>query len=145
MRSKLLHEVDALKTYALIFDTGDLVIRELTAFARNLRLGGSQFTAFGGFQDAMLGYFEPDRKDYKKIPIREQVEVLSLVGDVAQDDGDERVIHAHAVLGRSDGTALGGYLLEAHVRPTLELILVEAPGILRRHKDDKTGLALIRI
>ena len=49
------------------------------------------------------------------------------------------------VLGKSDGAALGGHLLEAHVRPTLEVTLVESPKHLRRKHDQETGLALIRL
>jgi predicted DNA-binding protein with PD1-like motif len=116
----------------------------LVAFARENRLGGSRFTAIGAFRDVTLGYFDWDSKSYKKIPVAEQVEVLSLVGDVALKDGDPNV-HAHVVVGRSDGTTRGGHLVEAHVRPTLEVILTESPEHLRKQVDEETGLALIRL
>ena len=78
------------------------------------------------------------------MPSREQVEVLSLIGDVALKD-DAPQVHAHVVVGRSDGTTLGGHLVEARVRPTLEVILVETPEHLRKEVDPETGLALIRL
>jgi predicted DNA-binding protein with PD1-like motif len=77
--------------------------------------------------------------------VREQVEVVSLVGDVAQGDKGEPKVHAHVVLGKSDGTAWPGHLLEARVRPTLELILTESPLHLQRQHDPASGLALIRL
>jgi predicted DNA-binding protein with PD1-like motif len=80
----------------------------------------------------------------KCIAVGEQVEVLSLVGDIALD-GDEPKVHAHAVLGRRDGSTVGGHLLEAHVRPTLEVVLVESPAYLRRLHDAASGIALIRL
>ena len=83
-------------------------------------------------------------KDYQKIPVHEQVEVLSLVGDIALSKGEPQV-HAHVVIGKADGTAHGGHLIEAHVRPTLEVILVEVPKHLQRQPDPETGLALIRL
>jgi uncharacterized protein len=144
MRSKLLHE-SGQKTYALIFQTGDEVMSNLKAFAQDYRQGSSHFTGIGAFQDVMLGYFNWEKKDYQKIPVSEQVEVVSLVGDIAQGEGGEPVVHAHVVLGKSDGTALGGHLLEAQVRPTLELMLVESPQHLQRKYDPGTGLALIRL
>jgi uncharacterized protein len=52
-------------------------------------------------------------------------------------------VHAHVVLGRSDGTALGGHLLEVHVWPTLEVVLDESPAHLRKRSDPETGPALI--
>src|SRR5688500_1606786 len=116
MKSKLLAENGA-KTFALVFDTGDEVITELTAFAKQERLGESHFTGIGAFSAVVVGYFDWQRKDYDRIPIREQVEVLSLAGDIALDRGEPKV-HAHVVLGKHDGTAHGGHLLEAHVRPT---------------------------
>ena len=145
MKSKLLHESDGQKTYALVFETGDEVMSSLQAFARDNQLGGSHFTAIGAFQDATLGYFDWTKKDYKRIPVREQVEVVSLVGDVAEGERGEPQIHAHVVLGKSDGAALGGHLVEAHVRPTLEVTLIESPNHLRRKHDQETGLALIRL
>lgn len=145
MRSKLLHESDGQKTYALIFDTGDDVMSNLKRFAVDHDLGGSHFTAIGAFESVTLGYFDWASKDYKRIPIREQVEVVSLVGDVAEDEQGESKVHCHVVLGRSDGTALGGHLLEAKVRPTLEVMLVESPRHLHRKHDPESGLALIRL
>jgi predicted DNA-binding protein with PD1-like motif len=74
--------------------------------------------------------------------VEEQVEVLSLVGDIALEGGQPRV-HAHVVVGKRDGTAHGGHLLDARVRPTLEVILVQPPAHLRRRYDPDSRLALI--
>jgi len=145
MKSKLLHESDGQKTYALIFETGDEVMNGLKTFAQEQQLTASHFTAIGAFQDVNLGYFDWSKKDYKRIPVREQVEVVSLVGDVAKDERGQPKTHAHVVLGKSDGTALGGHLLEGHVRPTLEVMLVESPQSLQRRYDPESGLALIRV
>jgi hypothetical protein len=90
-----------------------------------------------------LGYFDWERKDYERSDYHEQVEVLSLLGDIALD-GDKPRVHAHAVLGRRGSSTLGGHLLDARVRPTLELILTETPAHLRRFHDPESGIALIR-
>ena len=141
MKSTLLDATGA-RTWALIFDKGDEPVTELTAFAKTEKLGGAHFTAIGAFSEVTLGYFDRTARDYKKIPLREQVEVLSLIGDVALDRGEPKV-HAHVVVGRADGEARGGHLLEAHVWPTLEVVLVESPRHLRKRHDPETGLALI--
>lgn len=143
MKAQLIQEQGG-KTYALVFATGDEVLAGLTDFAKKNHLAGSHFTAIGAFQDVTLGYFDWDRKDYRKIPVAEQVEVLSLVGDIALDKGAPKV-HAHVVVGRADGSTRGGHLLEAHVRPTLEVILVESPRHLQRQYDPEAMLALIRL
>jgi uncharacterized protein len=142
MKSKLLHE-NGERTYALVFDKGDEVVAELQTFARRHGITAAHFTAIGAFSDVTLGYFAWERKDYVRIPIREQVEALTLAGDVAVEDGEPKV-HAHVVVGMRSGEARGGHLLEARVRPTLEVVLVESPAHLRKRHDPETGLALIR-
>lgn len=132
------------KTYAVIFETGDEVAAGLSEFAKEHRLKASHFTAIGAFQDITLGYFDWEQKDYRRIPVREQVEALSLIGDVALDQGVPKV-HAHVIVGKADGTVLGGHLLEAHVRPTLEVMIVESPSVLRKSYDPLSKLDLIRV
>ena len=134
MKSKLIHEQNGESTYAVIFQTGDEAMSGLLAFSRQNNLGAGHFTAIGAFSDVTLGYFDWEAKDYKKIPINEQVEVLSLVGDVALKDGKPSV-HAHVFVGRSDGSTRGGHLISAHVRPTLEVIFVRSPAHLRKEHD----------
>jgi hypothetical protein len=143
MRSKLLN-ADPPITYAVVLDTGDEVIGELGKFVREQEVEAASLTAIGAFSRAVLGYFEWETKRYKKIPVGEQVEVLSLLGDVAVGDQGP-TLHLHAVLGKADGSVVGGHLIEAYVRPTLEVILIQPPSYLRKRKDPETGLALIDI
>jgi len=130
------------KTFAVVLEKDDEVVGTLRRFASEQRLSGSRFTAIGAFRDVVLGFFDPAAKDYKRIAIKEQVEVLSLAGDITSD-GNEPTVHAHVVVGKSDGSAHGGHLLEAHVFPTLELMVTESPKHLHRRFDRETGLSLI--
>jgi len=132
------------QTFALIFDTGDEVVSGLVDFAKQKGLRGSHFTAIGAFRDVTLGYFEWDKKKYKRIAVNEQVEVLTLAGDIAVQDGAPQ-LHAHVVVGMADGSARGGHLVEGHVRPTLEVILSEEPLGMVREFDPASGLALIQV
>ena len=137
-------ESEAEKTYVLVFDSGDEVMAQFEQFAKQQRLGASHFTGLGAFSDAVLGFFDFDKKDYERIPIDEQVEVVSLVGDVTSEASGPKV-HAHVVVAKRDGTAHGGHLLRAHVRPTLEVVVTESPSHLHRETDAATGLALIKL
>jgi len=133
------------KTYALIFETGDEIASLLLQFSKDERLAGSSFKAIGALSHVKLGWFNWKTKKYEPaVALDEQVELLSLIGDVALKDGAPQV-HAHVVVGRSDGTAHGGHLLEARVRPTCELILTESPAHLRKKVDPALGIALIQI
>jgi uncharacterized protein len=141
MRSKLLN-ADPPITYAIGLETDEEVVETLTRFLATEEVNTASLTAIGAFRDAVLGYFDWQTKSYRKIPVDEQVEVLSLIGDVAVAEGQPS-LHVHSVLGRHDGSVVGGHLLEAHVRPTLEVILIQPPSYLRKRRDPETGLALI--
>lgn len=143
MKSTLLEERGA-KTYALVFDAGDEVVAEFDRFAAEHELSASHFTGLGAFSDAVLGFFDVEQRQYERVPIDEQVEVVSFVGDVTCDAKAQKV-HAHVVVAKRDGTAHGGHLLCAHVRPTLEVVVTESPTHLHRETDAATGLALIKI
>jgi uncharacterized protein len=132
------------KTYALIFETGDELATGLNQFAADQELAGSSLKAIGAFSSVKLAWFNWQTKKYQpSVVLHEQVELLSLVGDIALKDGKPQV-HAHLVIGKSDGTAHGGHLIEAHVRPTCEVILTESPQHLQKQIDPESGLALIR-
>ena len=128
-----------------ILKTGDEVMGSLQEFATKERIGGAQVTAIGALSSAKLAYFDWETKQYRPIPVEEQVEVASLVGDIALGPDQKPSVHVHAVLGRRDGTALAGHLLEARVRPTLEIIVTESPAHLCKAKDAESGLALVRL
>src|SRR5262245_36851583 len=142
MRSKLLHEAHGQRTFVVVFDTGDDVVPGLREFATQHRLQASHLTAIGAFSHVVLGYFDWQTKTYARVPVDEQVEVLSLAGNIVPKHGQPQ-LHAHVVVGKRDGTAHGGHLLEAGVRPTLEVIVVESPAHLRRTPNAESGLALI--
>jgi uncharacterized protein len=142
MKTALLAEHQGLRTFVLICETGDEAMQALTSFAAEQRLGGSHFTAIGAFSRAVVAYFEWPAKKYRHVSIDEQVEVLSLVGDVTLENEKPKV-HAHVVLGKANATAHGGHLIEGVVRPTLEVVITETPRHLQRRHDPASGLALI--
>jgi hypothetical protein len=142
MRSKLLERRDGAGTFALVFGENEEIERQLLDFAETQGIGGASLSAIGAFSAVTLGYFDREAKQYRRIPILEQVEVLSFAGNIARA-GDQPKLHAHIVVGKSDGSAHGGHFLDGRVWPTLEMILTETPEPLRRVHDAATGLALI--
>lgn len=129
------------KIHALIFSTGDEVIAGLREFAAREGIRAARLTGIGAFKSANLAYFDWESKSYRKLPVEEQVEVLILAGDLALREGKPEP-HVHVVLGRRDGSTRGGHLIQAIVRPTLEVI-VDTAGALERRFDVESGLPLI--
>ena len=142
MKAALLHEHAGFRTFALVLATGDEAVNAIASFAVERRLRATQFTAIGALSRVVVAYFDWPAREYRNIAIDEQVEVLSLIGDIALDHGKPKV-HAHVVIGKADATAHGGHLIEAHVRPTLEIVLTEMPQHLERRFDPASGLNLI--
>ena len=90
-----------------------------------------------------LGWFSwESKKSEPSVTLDEQVKLFSLIGDVALYQG-KPVVHAHAVIGRKNGAAHGGHLLEAHIRPTCEVVFTESPAHLQKYFDPESGLVLI--
>jgi uncharacterized protein len=130
MQSKLVAESAGQRTFVSILEPGEEAFSTILDFAGEQRLGAASLTALVAFS-------------YREIPVTQQCEVLSAIGDIAIDDGGKPSLHVHVVLGLSDGTTRGGHLLEGLVRPTLEVTLVETPVHLRRKKRPELGIALI--
>jgi predicted DNA-binding protein with PD1-like motif len=142
VKHKQVSQVDGLRTFVLVLDKGDEAFEQVTAFVREHDITAAGITGVGAGNEVTLGYFAPEIMDYRSTDFSEQLELLSLVGDVATKDG-EPTLHAHIVLGRKDSTTIGGHLKRFMVWPTLEVVLTETPATLRKKVDPETGLALI--
>lgn len=142
MKSKLLSQTEGRREWALIFEADDEVMAELNRFADSQRVTAAHFTGIGAFAMVTIGWFDLQQQSYQPIEIHEQVEVLSLIGDVAELKGKPSV-HAHVCVGKHDGSAHGGHLQQGYVRPTLELVINESPAHLRKSFRTEFGIALI--
>ncbi|MGY2003558.1 PPC domain-containing DNA-binding protein [Blastococcus sp. SYSU DS1024] len=130
-------------TYVVILDEGDDAVAALTSFAQEEQLSAAQVTAVGAFRRAVVGWFDRQTSDYRRVTVGQQCEVLSLIGDVALGTDGQPALHLHAVLGLADATTRGGHLLEGEVWPTLEVVVRESPAHLRKTMRPEIGLALI--
>jgi predicted DNA-binding protein with PD1-like motif len=134
------HDKD--RSFAVVLEPGEEATACLLKFAREQKIQAAQISAIGAFSRVVLGFFEFDRRDYRRIVLDEQVELVSLLGNLATD-GNEMKLHAHAVVANREGRAFGGHLLEGIVKPTLEAVAIDTPAHLRRRFDPATGLALL--
>lgn len=143
VQHRTLAGTDGQRMIVAVFDAGDEAVEGLGTLAGEEGLSAASFTAVGAFARATVGWYDLDRQEYRKNPVDEQVEVLSIVGDVALAEDGAPKVHAHAVLGLPDGSTRGGHLLHGIVRPTLEVVIRESPAELRKTFRPEFGLALI--
>lgn len=142
MKVKLVKDTPEEKVYAVIFYKGDDAMSGLTDFAIEHHIDDAHFTAIGAVNGATLAWLDPAAKIYHRIPVTEQAEVLSLIGDMTSFNG-KPLVHMHAVLGRQDGTTIGGHVFELDVNPTLEVIVTVNATPLKRKPDDASGMKVI--
>ena len=141
MQIKLIKDSPAEKVYAVIFYKGDEVLSGLTDFAIQHHVMDAHFTAIGATSGATLAWLDVTKKSYHRIAVSEQAEVLSLIGDVAAFDG-KPVVHMHAVLGKRDGSTVGGHVFELKVNPTLEVFVTVNSVELKKRPDDASGMGV---
>lgn len=142
MKVKLINSGEGPKQYAVIFSVGDEAYSGLLDFAQKYRVTSGHFTAIGALSSVVLGWFDPQKKMYLENPIAEQVEAVTMTGDFAMYQGKPS-LHTHIVVGRRDGTARGGHVIEAIVSPTLEVFVTVDPVPLHKKYDPSTDLTLI--
>jgi len=142
MQVQLMNDKEPTKQYAVILYQGDEAFSGLLEFAQKYHVTSAHFTAIGAVNGATLGWFDPQRKMYKKIPINGQHEVIGMSGDIALYQG-KPVVHTHMLVGNSDGTTQGGHVLAAYVSPTLEVMVTVDPVTMQKRFDPDTDLTLI--
>ena len=121
---------------------GEEVIKSLTDFSAKNKISLASFSGIGAVQKAEIGFYELKNKKYLWKKINEEMEVLSIIGNVSSLD-KKPFIHAHIVLADRNFRAYGGHLKEAVVGATLEIVLLKVKGKVERKFDEEIGLNLM--
>jgi predicted DNA-binding protein with PD1-like motif len=114
------------RNFMLVFAKGDEVASGLADFAEKNNIKAAHFTAIGAFDSATFGWFDPAKRAYKKIPLNEEAEVVSFVGNITRDARGRPNVHAHCVVALQDGTTRAGHFVEGRVSLTLQLFIEDA-------------------
>jgi len=142
VKHQVLGQAGGGRRIAAVFDLGDSVLDELQRLCEREGIAAAAVSGIGGYREATLAYYDMEDKRYQPIEVKEQVEVLSFLGNVTEYEGKPK-LHVHCILGRRAGSTIGGHLLHATVRPTLELSIEEYPQVLRRSARPEIGIPLI--
>jgi len=105
------------------FSAGDEIMSGLTDLAIKQHITSGYVTGLGGLSGAVLAFGDPKVGAFKKVPITDKCELVSLVGDISERDG-KPVVHLHAVVAFADGSTKAGHVMEAHVAPLAEIAVV---------------------
>jgi uncharacterized protein len=127
--------------YVLRFGKGESFLEQLEKFLKKEKILGGWFWGIGALTGAEIAYYDLEKEKYLVKKFKEKLEVLSLTGNIAMAKND-RLTHAHIVLGRKNFSVIGGHLVSGSVGGTLE-VLLDANFKLSKKLDKKTGLSLL--
>jgi predicted DNA-binding protein with PD1-like motif len=121
--------------------TGQPIVESLLAAAGTETIEAATVSGIGAAYDLELGYFDRAARQYVRRRFPEELEIVSLSGTLALKEG-RPFAHLHVTLSRPDFTTLGGHLFEGRAGATVELVVRQLPGKIRRALDEATGLYL---
>lgn len=130
-------------TYTLNFARGEEVMAGLASFLKEKNIQAAHLTGLGAASRVTLAYYNLTTKSYEKQTITEDVEILSLTGNVGVKEGGELVVHIHGTFGRKDLSVFGGHLFELEISGAGEIHLTTFSGTINRAYDEQTGLTLM--
>ncbi|MBI2222272.1 MAG: DNA-binding protein [Acidobacteria bacterium] len=122
--------------------TGEEIVGAITEFAHAHSIDAASVSAIGSAYDVVLGYFDRATRSYERHAVPGEVEISSLLGNIALKEG-RAFPHLHVTVGGRDFRALAGHLFEGKAGATCEVIFRPMPGCVQRVKDEATGLFLL--
>ena len=123
---------------------GGDIVQSLTVFCQEEEIRAGWISAIGTVRWASLGYFEQETQSYKRIPVEEEMEIISCQGNVSLK-GDEPFVHLHISLSGPEGEMISGHLFESEIFVgEFYLQEMEGPDLVRK-PDSQSGLSLWEI
>ena len=121
------------------FESGEQIAERLLTWLRAHEIGYATMTGLGAVSGATISYWNAASRAYEQHHLPEQMEVVSLVGNVTIKEGAP-FTHIHVTLGRRDLSIVGGHFNDATVHPNVEIWLSPESGSVERKLDEASGL-----
>ncbi len=132
MKAKL---TNAARICVARLDKGEHLLDSVIALVKEYQIKTGLVGVIGALQPAEIMYYQLEKKEYKSILIKESVELLSATGTVTLFD-DNPFVHLHIVVGRQDGTTMGGHCGPAStINITGEVTIIETTDPIYRAKN----------
>ncbi len=125
-------------------ESGDAVMESLLRLMNAERIEYAAVTGLGAVRQVRLSYWNAETREYETHEIEEQLEVVSLVGNVTLND-HRPFLHLHISLGRRDLSVFGGHFNDAVAHPTLEVWVQPEDRPVHRAREEASGLARMQL
>jgi predicted DNA-binding protein with PD1-like motif len=127
-----------LRVFLFRVPEGSEFLEYLSGFAERHGIGRAYVSAIGSFSEARVAYYSFEEQRYIPVDVGERVELLSATGNISVLNG-KPFPHVHVVLGRRDGSTIGGHLLRGVV-VLAEVYVQEVAGGALERRPWKYGL-----
>ncbi len=128
--------------YVFNLARGEELFETLLLWCEENNIAGATLTGLGAADHLELAYYHLPTKTYERQETDEDVEILSLNGNLGTLDG-KKVLHIHGVFGKRDLSTFGGHIFSLRVSGACEIHLTAFPLPLHRSFDETTGLNLL--
>ncbi len=130
--------------FIIRLEKGDDILASIGRFAEASKIGAALFEGIGSLNRVKLGHYDFVTKNYKYEIFSEDLEILSLSGNIALLN-KAPLPHAHVTLGKRDFSVIGGHLDEGSIANMVEIGLTTLSGKLVKARDEKVGLNLLQL
>jgi uncharacterized protein len=130
--------------FVVRLETGEEIFSTLAEFARAVAIDAAHVSGIGSAYHVVLGYFDRQAREYSRHTVEEEVEIVSLLGNIALKDG-QPFPHLHVTVSGRDYRPLAGHFFEGYVGGTCEVVVRPLSGYLQRSQDEATGLYLLDV
>jgi len=128
--------------YVLKAEVGEDVMNELKVFCTEQRIEAASFFAIGAAKEIRIAWFDIHKKEYVQREIQQELEIISLLGNVAVGNG-EVIVHAHGSFSDKDMQVMAGHVTKVIVGAACEIVLEKLEGKIEKAYDSETGLKLM--
>jgi len=107
------------------------------------------FFAIGATKEISIAWFDIHAKEYVQREIQQELEIISLLGNVAVGNGlpaleaGEVIVHAHGSFSDKDMQVMAGHVNKLIVGAACEIVLEKIEGKIEKGYDSETGLRLM--
>lgn len=130
------------RTYIFRLPKGKDLLESLADFCHDNQVKCGVVNVVGSVSNATVGFYDQTKKKYDKKVINEEMELLSLSGNISIQD-NRPIVHAHVILSGKDYNAVGGHLFPGTKIYVCEAFIQELVGEPKVRRTDKvTKLSL---
>lgn len=125
------------RTFMFGIQKGQDLLDSIEFFCHHNQIRCATITGIGAVEKATFGVYNQKSKKYNKINLNQELEILSLNGNISLFD-DQPMVHAHIMFSDLKGKAYGGHLMAGTNVFSCELHIQELSGEEKVRKVEKT-------